>query len=134
MLKLNCLKNTKARVKPLLLNVMLLATGLTMMTGALVSVSAETALKNELLPSAQTPDFLAIQQIMKVVGQVNIPQMDRASKSTFESFFQQKRNFDEPVEMLEKATSSRQGSAANAGLHGNVGPLKAPPRVSPKAF
>lgn len=93
--------------------------------GFCVSVFAQAELRTDSLPNSQSQDWMNIQQIMSVVGSVNIPQADRASKRTFDEFFQRKNTMNESVQMLEKATSIRQTTGASS---------KAPHRVAPKAF
>jgi hypothetical protein len=101
--------------------------------GSCVTVFAETEPMSEVsaIPKFQPTDLAALQ---KVVGKINLRQADRASKQAFEAFFQQKTTMNEPVRMLEKATSIRHSTRTTGEhtLHGSRGEL--PPRHAPKAF
>jgi hypothetical protein len=77
------------------------------------------------LPFPGTQESIGVQQVMKVIGKVNLRQMDRSSKQAFDEFFARKNQLNESVQMLEKATAVRQTTA---------GVKAPPPRFSPKAY
>lgn len=70
--------------------------------------------------------MLGIEEVMKVVGKVNMRQMDASSKRTFDEFFNKRNQMNDSVQLLENSAAAKQ--------HPTTSGPKAPPKRSIKAF